>query len=81
MCLIFKLDNMSDVINVAIKERLEKIYSEVFEFFGSKEFKDEKDKCEKLWYSNDVELSEEEEEYCMLFDLENLKDFIREMDR
>lgn len=69
---------MSKIINVELKERLEKIYSEVYELIGSKEFNDERDKCDKLMWNEDIELSEEEEEYCLLFNLENLKEFIRD---
>ena len=69
---------MSKIINVELKERLEKIYSEVYELIGSKEFNDERDKCDKLIWNEDIELSEEEEEYCLLFNLENLKEFIRD---
>ena len=72
---------MSKIINVELKERLEKIYSEVYELIGSKEFNDEKEKCDELLSNEDIELTEEEESYCLLFNLENLKEFIRDMDR
>lgn len=75
---------MNIKINVELKERLEKIYSEVFELIGSKEFNDERDKCVKLIWNEDVELSEEEEKYCLLFNLlfnlENVKEFIRDVE-
>ena len=71
------------IINVELKERLEKIYSEVYELIGSKEFNEEKYKCidllNKCW-DGKMELSEEEENYCSLFYLENLQQFIRDVD-
>ena len=74
---------MSKIINVELKERLEKIYSEVYELIGSKEFNEEKykyiDLLSKCWEGK-IELSEEEESYCSLFYLENLKEFIRDVD-
>ena len=79
-----ELQIMNIKINVELKERLEKIYSEVFELIGSKEFNDERDKCVKLIWNEDVELSEEEEKYCLLFNLlfnlENVKEFIRDVE-
>ena len=68
------------IINVELKERLEKIYSEVYELIGSEEFNNEKEKCDELMCNEDIELSEEEESYCSLFYLENLKEFIRDVD-
>ena len=66
-------------INVELKEKLEKLYSDVYDILGSKEFVNEKIKCEGLIFNDNVELSEEEE-YCLLFNLENLKEFIRDVE-
>lgn len=70
---------MSKIINIELKEKLEKLYSDVYELIGSKEFNDEKEKCDELLWDEDIELSEEEESYCLLFDLENLKGFINDV--
>ena len=67
-------------INVELRDRLKKMYSDIYELIGSKEFNKEKEKCDELLFNEDIELSDEEEEYCYLFNLENVKEFIRDMD-
>ena len=67
-------------INVELRDRLKKMYSDIYELIGSKEFVKEKEKCDELIWKEDIELSEEEEDYCLLFNLENVREFIRDMD-
>lgn len=67
-------------INIELRDKLNKMYSDVYDILGSEEFVKEKNKCEGLLFNDDVELSEEEEEYCLLFSLENLREFIRDVE-
>lgn len=71
---------MNIEINVELRDRLKKMYSDIYELIGSKEFVKEKEKCDELLFNEDIELSDEEEEYCLLFNLENVREFIRDMD-
>jgi len=70
---------MSKIINVELKEKLEKLYSDIYDLLGSKEFDDERNKVEGFSVDEDSKLSEEENEYCLLFQLDNLRSFINEV--
>ena len=75
---------MSKIINVELKEKLEKLYSDIYDLLGSKEFDDERNKVEGFSEELDNEevdskLSEEEKEYCLLFQLGSLRSFINEV--
>jgi hypothetical protein len=70
---------MSKIINVELKEKLEKLYSDIYDLLGSKEFDDERNKVEGFSEEVDSKLSEEEIEYCLLFQLDNLRSFINEV--
>jgi hypothetical protein len=71
---------MNIEINVELRDRLKKMYSDIYELIGSEEFNKEKEKCDELIWNEDIELSKEEEDYCLLFNLENVREFIRDMD-
>jgi hypothetical protein len=70
---------MSKIINVELKEKLEKLYSDIYDLLGSKEFDDERNKVEGFSVEEDSKLSEEEIAYCLLFQLDNLRSFINEV--
>lgn len=71
---------MSKIINVELRDRLKKLHSEIYDLLGSEEFDSERDKCEEL-IDKDIndELSEEEIDYCLLFNLDNLRSFINDV--
>jgi len=66
-------------INVELKEKLEKLYSDIYDLLGSEEFDNERDRVEGFSLLKEDEMSKEEEEYCLLFQLDNLRDFINEV--
>ena len=67
---------MSKIINVELRDRLKKLHSEIYDLLGSEEYANERDRVEEL---DEDEMSAEEADYCELFRLENLIDFINEV--
>jgi hypothetical protein len=70
---------MSKIINVELKEKLEKLYSDIYDLLGSEEFDNERDRVEGFSEKEWDKLSEEEIEYCLLFQLDNLRSFINDV--
>ena len=70
---------MNIEINVELRDRLKKLHSEIYDLLGSEEFDNERDRVEGFSLLKEDEMSEEEIEYCLLFQLDNLRSFINDI--
>lgn len=73
------------IINEEIKKKLDALFPPLWEalaYMDSEEFRNEKEKCDEIFNqmaNGEIEWDEGVEEYCQLFNLEDLRERVRDV--